>query len=660
MNEIETGDAPSDIAGVRWWRYVVTYRRLLVIAVHSVLWMAAFGSAFALRFDFHVAPVFASRFVSWLVMLLCVRIVATWLLGGFYGLWRYTGLRDVLVLVRSTIAGSVAFAVLVIVTGDQDFPRSVWIIDGILSLCFVGGFRLSVRLVRDLSVQMTRSSGELRRFFIVGAGNAGESLAREIRKGRQSLYHIAGFVDDDVSKIGERIHGIPIRGTVSHLPRLVDETGVREVIVAVPSASGAQIRRIFDACKRAKVQVRTLPDMGSLLDGRVTMSKVRPVAIQDLLRRDPVRLEVDKICGLVEGQRVVVTGAGGSIGSELCRQIARFSPNHLVLVERNENGLFNIHRELQQRYPDLPLLPQVVDVTDRIAMEQLLATSRPTALFHAAAHKHVPLMEHNPLEALKNNTFGTRVVSDLCDRLGVERFVLVSTDKAVRPRSVMGASKRAAEIYVQALNRRSRTRFVTVRFGNVLGSNGSVVPIFQEQIARGGPVTVTHPDMRRFFMTIPEACELILQAGAMGRGGEIYILDMGESVLVADLARDLIVLSGLRPAEDIEIVFTGIRPGEKLEEQLVAADDEKGQTDHPKIFAGRSVAANVEQVSLHLDRIADAIEAFDMSRARQALCELIPDYQPDPEGLFSRKVLPTMLPDKLGRAAAPARSAVAP
>ncbi|HSN30115.1 MAG TPA: nucleoside-diphosphate sugar epimerase/dehydratase, partial [Kofleriaceae bacterium] len=400
----------------------------------------------------------------------------------------------------------------------------------------------------------------------------------------------------------------------------------KRALITIANAPGQQIRRITELCRSAGLDTKIIPGIYEIVGDKVNLSRIREVAIEDLLRRDPVQLDEERVGATIRSRIVLVTGAGGSIGSELCRQICRFGPERLVLVERYENALFEIHRELAAQFPHVPIDPRIGDVCDVVRMTQLFESTHPELVFHAAAHKHVPMMEWNPGEAVKNNIGGTRTVADLADKFGVERFVLVSTDKAVNPSSVMGATKRVAEIYLQALSQRSTTRFVTVRFGNVLGSAGSVVPIFKEQIARGGPVTVTHPDMFRYFMTIPEASQLVLQAGAMGQGGEIFILDMGEPVRIVDLARDLITLSGLRPNDDIEIRYSGMRPGEKLVEELSTDAEHADKTKHPKVFIGRIKAHDWEPVSTGVTALVELARAGDTEQVRAALGDIVPEY----------------------------------
>jgi FlaA1/EpsC-like NDP-sugar epimerase len=426
-------------------------------------------------------------------------------------------------------------------------------------------------------------------------------------------------------KTGSTIGGLSVLGMTKDVREIAERKHARRALITIANAPGEQIRRITELCRDAELETKIIPGISEIVGDKVNLSRIREVEIEDLLGREPVHLD-EAIVGASIGSRVVlVTGAGGSIGSELCRQVCRFGPSRLVLVERFENALFEIHRELAAAFPHVPIEPRVADVCDAARMNGIFDAYKPELVFHAAAHKHVPMMEWNPGEAVKNNIGGTRTVADLAHRHGAQRFVLVSTDKAVNPTSVMGATKRVAELYLQALSTRSSTRFVTVRFGNVLGSAGSVIPIFRQQIAKGGPITVTHPNMQRYFMTIPEASQLVLQAGAMGDGGEIFILDMGEPVRIVDLARDLIILSGLRPGEDIEITFSGVRPGEKLVEELSTAIENADRTKHPKIFIGHVIAPPQDAVVRDVAALVEL--AAEPERIRDALVGLVPEYR---------------------------------
>jgi FlaA1/EpsC-like NDP-sugar epimerase len=465
--------------------------------------------------------------------------------------------------------------------------------------------------------------------LLIGAGSAGVQVARQVASRPDMGIAPVGFLDDDPIKHGSEVHGVRVLGGTEALVDMVSRHQITEVIITIAHASTAEIRRIVGLCDEAGVTTKIIPGLHEILDGRVELSRIRSVSIDDLLGREAVSLDLDLVSSFIAGQSVLVTGAGGSIGSELCRQIARLAPERLVLVERAEPSLFYVHRELHAAFPDLEIVAAMADVGDGERIDAIFERYTPQVVFHAAAHKHVPLMEHNAGEAIKNNVFGTRTVARAADRFRAGTFVLVSTDKAVNPTSVMGATKRVAEVLVQAMGQGSETRYVAVRFGNVLGSAGSVIPIFREQIAAGGPVTVTHPDMQRYFMTIPEASQLVVQAGAMGEGGEIFALDMGEPVRIVDLAEDMIRLSGLEPGADIDIVFSGIRPGEKLFEELGFDAEAMDKTRHPKIFQGNLEPMSAPDVDLHLERIGACRQSETRAEVMEALRGLVPELQED-------------------------------
>lgn len=622
---------PAPPADIQLPALVFTYRRLLVVFVHLVLWALALVGAFVLRFDGRVPAGYWPLMAVWIPVALVMRTVIYFSFGLFHGLWRYTSLRDLLSLAKAATLSTVLLVLYVALLGPSGMPRSVYVIDWMLSMFAVGGLRVGIRALRELSRKTAALAAEAapRRILIVGAGDAGEMLVREIRKTHAGRFEVVGFIDDDPTKQRMQIHGVSVLGPIVSVPDMVKRFQVEEVIVAIPSARSQEMRRIVDLCAQSHAKIRTIPGVDALVDGRVTVNQLRAVKIEDLLGRDPVTLDSQAIAETLNGAVVMVTGAGGSIGAELCRQVCKYGPARLVLVEQAENALFQIHRELHERFPSVQLAPRIADVCDTKRMEAVFASHRPSVVFHAAAHKHVPMMEWNPGEAIKNNVFGTKKVADLAVAHGVQQFVMISTDKAVNPTSIMGVSKRVAEIYCQALSQRCTTRFITVRFGNVLGSNGSVVPIFQEQIAKGGPVMVTHPEMKRYFMTIPEACQLVMQAGAMGKGGEIFVLDMGDPVKIVDLARALITLSGLTPGEDIEIQFSGIRPGEKLFEELAADEERADKTQHPKIFVGRFRPYEWEVVEQGMDALHACTEGIaDDALIRDRFMALVPEYKP--------------------------------
>ncbi|AKV01165.1 UDP-N-acetylglucosamine 4,6-dehydratase [Labilithrix luteola] len=609
-------------------RLIVQYRRALVVAVHLVLWTAALLLALALRFDFEIPSAYGTIVPRLLVASLAVRVLVHWRLGLFHGLWRYSGARDLRSLLWAATLSSIALMACWAFMSTGNFPRSVFALDWAFSILIVGGLRFSIRTIREVTLQnaMPQSSGKRRRILVIGAGDAGEMLMREIVRIYAKRYEPVGLLDDNAGKHGEHIHGVPVLGPISQVTELAAEKKIDEIIVAIPSLSGRQMRELLELCRPTGAQIRTLPGVDNLIDGSVTVSQLAEVNIEDLLRRVPVTLDAEAIGRSIQGRVVMVTGAGGSIGSELCRQVSRFNPKRLLLVEQAENSLFHIDRQLRAEHPSVDIVPFIADICDSRRLEEIFAAERPHVVFHAAAHKHVPLMEANPGEAIKNNVFGTRKVADLADRYGAEKFVMVSTDKAVNPTSIMGVSKRVAEMYVQALSQRSRTQFVTVRFGNVLGSAGSVVPLFREQIAKGGPVTVTHPEMQRYFMTIPEACQLVMQSGVMGKGGEIFVLDMGEPVKIVDLARDLIRLSGYSE-RDIEIEFTGMRPGEKLFEELAVDEESVDKTKHPKIYVGKFRPHALSELERAYESLHAVSNGSDVDAVKQAFKEIVPEYK---------------------------------
>ena len=509
----------------------------------------------------------------------------------------------------------------------NDVKRSI---EGVLVLDFfavvivLSGLRMLVRLYHEEFFSETR--GTARRYLIVGAGNAGEALLREMHRRKDVQFDVVGFIDDDPHKQGMSIHGISVLGTVEQLPAICEKQNIDEIAIAIPSASRKELRHVVQICQGTKLKFSTVPSLTDIASGKLQVSQMRNVDINDLLGRDVVQLDLSKIEAFLKDKVIFVTGAGGSIGSEMCRQVCGFGPKRLLLVEQAENPLFFIERELRKDFPDVPMEAIICDIGDKVRVDQLFAHYKPQVVIHAAAHKHVPLMEGNPGEAIKNNVVGTRNIADAADANGATDFVMISTDKAVNPTSIMGSSKRIAEMYIQDLNKTSQTHFITVRFGNVLGSNGSVVPIFNKQIANGGPVTVTHPEMTRYFMTIPEASQLVLQAATMGQGGEIFLLDMGEPVKIVDLARELITLSGFRPGEDIEIEFSGLRPGEKLFEELSIEGEDMIPTDHPKIAIWKTIAKERDILRTQIEKIVGIAPTQDRTKIVAAIKELIPEF----------------------------------
>ena len=616
----------------------ISTRAIRLVAVHAVLFALAYFIAFYTRSDFSISSSWLDVYLATVVGVVLVKVTVFYGLGLCHISWGRVSFGDLTTLLwASTLAMLVLAAIdtFVVSTGWFGIPRvrrSVILLDWGATIMLVGGIRSLWRSIRE----------ELRPMFtgeattsaiIVGADHSGELIARNLTATSAHPYVIVGFLDNDPALKHTRVAGFEVLGNVQQAGAEVARRGIDEVIVQSGSLTGRGFRQLLEECTAAGAEVKVLPGIDELLSGQGNPShiKLRPVEIKDLLRREPVKLDDSAIRALVEGRIVMVTGAGGSIGSEICRQVLRFLPKKILLVERAENSLFLIEQELARMEPVPAFEPLIADITDEQRMDQIMAAHTPAVIFHAAAHKHVPMMESNPAEAIKNNVFGTKLLAQLADRHGVREFVSISTDKAVNPTSVMGCSKLLAERFVQALSTTSQTKFIVVRFGNVLASNGSVVPTFQEQIRRGGPITVTHPGIERYFMTIPEASQLVLQAATQGEGGEIFVLDMGESVKIVDLARDLIALSGLEQ-DDIEVVFTGLRPGEKLYEELYFDDERRVATRHPKVFCAMHRPAALQAVEAVFDDLAEIVdERPEIVRAR--LRDLVPEYAAGTSGV---------------------------
>ncbi len=591
------------------------------VVTAALAWLLAFWFRFNL--DFPTAYVHAMLLS--LPIVVAVQSLIFLAFGLYRGIWRYASLPDLKrILVAVAVAATASPTLLWLTQLNEGVPRSVLLMDPILLLLIMGGSRLAYRAWKEHRVHgLIASQGEP--VLVFGAGDAAVSLLKELARSRE--WQPVGLLDDSADKRGRLLHGVKVLGNFETLPQWAGQLEVKHAIIAMPSASHQVRRRAVEICTASGLSVLTVPAFEDLLSGRVTVSQIRKVEVEDLLGREPVVLDSAGLHELINGRTVMVTGAGGSIGSELCRQIARFGPARIVLFESSEFALYRIEQELQGRFPQIPLVCVIGDVKDESRMDQVLAIHQPSALFHAAAYKHVPLMENeNAWEAMRNNVLGTYVLGKMAIKHGVKKFVFISTDKAVNPTNVMGASKRCAEMVCQALEGADGTRFVMVRFGNVLGSTGSVIPKFQEQIAKGGPVTVTHPDIIRYFMSIPEAAQLVLQAGVMGQGGELFVLDMGAPVKIVDLARDMIRLSGFSE-DEIKIVFTGLRPGEKLFEELLTDDEHTLPTPHPKLRIARARPA--EQVWLEeLYRWLTQDGIRSESEVKQKLRDWLPEYAP--------------------------------
>ncbi len=602
-------------------------------ALDVTVLVGAFLLAYLLRFEFAVPDKEIGNAFQQLPYVVLVQLGALILAGVYSFIWRYIGMGEVKAFLYAALWSGMVLGVLRLSLpaqfGGWKVPLSIILMGTILAFGGVLGLRVLRRYLYELSQRLARKehadASQRVPTLLVGAGRAGVLAAREIL-GRGDMHlDVKGFVDDDPEKQGAVIQGVRVLGTTEALPRLVKELGIAQVVITIAQISRQEILNLIGLCRKISVDVRIIPGLYDVLQGRVHVTRIRNVQIEDLLGREPVYLDEAQLGQFLAGKRVMVTGAGGSIGSELVRQVARFQPAKVLLVERAEFALFEVDGEMRRTRPEIEVVPLVADVCDEGRMRSLFVEHAPQIIFHAAAHKHVPLMEANPGEAIKNNILGTRLIGELAGEHGVETFVMISTDKAVRPTSIMGATKRVAELAVQDLAKRYTTRYLAVRFGNVVGSAGSVVPIFREQIRRGGPVTVTHPEMRRYFMTIPEAAQLVLQAGAIGEGGEIFILDMGEPVRILDLAEEMITLTGLRPYVDMDIVFTGLRPGEKLFEELELSGEQIAKTRHPKIYIGKLNAYPPEEVEGALRFLADLAREGDGTAVRKFLNSLLPE-----------------------------------
>ncbi len=623
-------------------RLFVSRHRLWQIVIDAALVSLAFWLAFLLRFDFEIPARYADLLATVFWYVVAVKM-ATFVFSGLYNKWwRYAGIRDLASLLQATVIASALAVVAAEIVARYtqtpavahetalyvSVPRGVIFLDWMLTFLLMGGARLISRALWERPWRRELSR-DRKKVLVVGAGDAGEVVVREMLKSRELRLRPVGFVDDDVRKKNLRIHGVRVVGTTKHLTQLVDEYAAEEVIIAIPSASGPAIENIVLQCKKVNVPVKTLPGVYELIKGTVTIEQLRDVQVEDILGRGEVEVDLKSLAAYLDGKRVLVTGAGGSIGSELCRQIAAMSPSLLLLLDHAEQSLFSIHHELVTERRITDCVPLIADVKNAAKVDEILARHEPQIVFHAAAYKHVPMMEANQVEAFENNAFATYTLARAAAAHGVQRFVNISTDKAVEASTVMGLSKALGERIIESVASCNRqTKFMSVRFGNVLGSSGSVVPIFKRQIAAGGPVTVTDERMTRFFMTIPEAARLVLQAGALGRGGEIFVLDMGEPMRIVDLAREMIRLSGFEPDRDIEIQIVGLRSGEKLHEKLFNDGEEVGVTVHPKITRAMRTPLALDQLERELDRLRGALRGGAIDQARRIAQGLVAPAPP--------------------------------
>ena len=605
-------------------KWVGTVHPRAAVVFHDLLVTAlAWWVAKELRYALDPKLIVGFESYEFPIVLLVQGLVYSWT-GLYKGVWRFASLPDLWNILRAAIVGTVAIGVSLFLYGRLDgVPRSVLLLYPFVLSLFLGTPRLAYRFWKDSRIDLFVNA-KTQRVLIVGADSAGEALSRDLH--RDTRYVVVGFVDDRRSLRGARINGKPVLGMLEQLPEVAKEAAVQMLLIALPGASARQMRQVVELCDRTGLPYRTVPKLEDVVAGRAQFNQIKEVSIEDLLGRDAVELDWTRIRETLTGRRVLVTGGGGSIGSELCRQVARLGVQALTIVESCEYNLYQISQELRAAYPELLLNSVLADCGDAVAMRRLFAETKPQVVFHAAAYKHVPMLQGQLRTAVRNNVMATRNVADLSSESGVECFVLISTDKAVNPTSVMGACKRIAEIYCQNLNAHSNTHFITVRFGNVLDSAGSVVPLFRQQIHAGGPVTVTHPEISRYFMTIPEATQLILQAAAIGQGGEIFALDMGEPVKIRDLAEQMIRLAGKKPGTEIPIVYTGLRSGEKLFEELFHPLENYSATTHAKIFLAQHRPVSWDLLQAQVARAADAVQSFNEEELRQCVSSLLPSF----------------------------------
>jgi FlaA1/EpsC-like NDP-sugar epimerase len=610
-------------------RGLLKYRLWLIVFSQLAIIVSSYYVSFVLRLDLPLDHLSRGLFWETLPLVVLVKMALFQRFGLLRGWWRYVGMSDLFdITAAGFLSAAILYAIIVLLVKAPGYPRSIVPIDMLLTIVAVGGARFGVRAYTERARKYDGQKNTL----VVGAGHAGRSIVQQLRTHPDLPYHPIGFVDDDPTKLGIRINGLKVLGNTAVISRLVERYEVECILIAIPSAKGLVLEEIIDKCRACKVSFSILPPIEKMLNNNSgnhfgSLQQPRELRIEDLLSRDPVRLELDKIRGRLESKTLLITGAGGSIGSELARQVAAFAPRRVILLDRSENDLFKINMELAAKFPQLALTPVVGDILDVNRMREIFSQHHPSSVFHAAAYKHVPMMEKNCFQAITNNVFGTYNLALLAKEYDAEDFVMISSDKAVNPTNIMGVTKRIAELIVLGLQH-AQTRFTAVRFGNVLGSNGSVLPIFREQIANGGPVTVTHPEATRYFMTITEAVQLVLQASSMGKGGEIFVLDMGKPVRITDLATRMIRLSGLEPYRDIEIVFTGLRPGEKLFEELKLEDEGIKATPHEKIRVLQGQVLPFEQIRTWLEELSSLVDSRNVHGLVTKLVSIVPEYWP--------------------------------
>lgn len=628
-------------------RIRITRNLFIILSMDIILLFVSIYFAHVIRFDFAIPKPQWVNLIRILPYLFFVKLVCFFYFDVYKGMWRYTSLNDLMNIVKASTTATCCIIILILyINRFENTSRSVFIIDWCFTIIFIIGLRVFTRLCFSQFTETINFNDLKNAFFqtlktkpkqgrgvlIIGAGDCGEMICREFRANASIQSHVIGFLDDDKAKIGRKIHGISVLGRIDDLRDIVDSTGAEEVIIAIPSAGSERMRQIVELCNASDINYKTVPDMGELIDGKIKINSIRNVEYRDLLGRKPVELDKVEIGKYLGNKTILVTGAAGSIGTGLCRQICRYSPGKLILFERAESPLYDLDLELKKKFPDFDIIPVLGDINNEDELKKTFLTFSPEIIFHAAAYKHVPMLEKYPWKAIENNIFGTKNLVEIADMFRCEKVVFVSTDKAVNPFNIMGASKRIAEMIVQnqSVIENSSTSFITVRFGNVIGSVGSVIPLFKKQIEEGGPVTVTHPDIIRYFMLIPEACQLILQAGAMGKGGEIFILEMGEPVKIDNMARDLIRFSGFEPDVDIKIIYTGLRPGEKLYEELMTGQENVITTGHKKIMVLNSARIDMGILKDRLEKLKVEARNRNVVNIKNLLKEIVPEYIPFP------------------------------
>jgi FlaA1/EpsC-like NDP-sugar epimerase len=606
--------------------YIKHWRIPILVLIDAMLINLAYMLALYYRFSFNIPKIYVNNYESDIFYITAIYLTSFFVFGIYKSLWIYAGTDEFLLAIASCISGMVASLGFSYVAKVQ-LPVSVQILSGIFSIFFICGFRISFRIYRRILIILGKiEKKELKRVMVIGAGSAGALVIKEMKFNKQMKYNPVAVIDDSPYKKGTVLHGVKVLGDRNKIEQIVKEKNIDIILFSIPTLDAENKKQILDICKRTGCKIKIVPGVYEMINRKQLLGEIRDVDVEDLLGRDTIELEVEGISQYLENRTVLVTGGGGSIGSELCRQITRFKPRQLIILDIYENNVYDLQNELKYKYPNLDLKVVIASVRDRKRLENIFKELKPEVVFHAAAHKHVPLMENNPSEAVKNNVFGTLNLSECADKFGVKRFVMISTDKAVNPTNIMGATKRMCEMIIQAMNKISQTEFVAVRFGNVLGSNGSVIPLFKKQIEHGGPITLTHKEITRFFMTIPEAAQLVLQAGAYANGGEIFVLDMGKPVKIYDLAHDLISLSGLEPEKDIKIEITGLRPGEKLYEELLMDEEGLGMTGHDKIFVGRPTVEDIEKLRKKLDELRFTLEKDSKEDIFYKVEEIVPTY----------------------------------